>query len=823
MLHQTRPRMLALCVATVLLAFPTLYALGTSTPTVATATITIYPPNDGTATGAHIAVAYGTSDNVEVQFRTDTIGIHVVNVVSDNPEWVPVDTNFTFDDNYFPDVRFTPTSASGLSRATFSIFTDPPGPVVTYALTGTRVANVSLQPTRFTFSAITLPTRLRLNPVRNELYAQGWVGNDNDDLQGHRLIRLSLATRQQTAWLDLPVAINDYAITQDGRWLYAVTGLTLYKIDLNTFQVAGQFTPTNITPSNATLWRIGVFSNTLAYVSTNPYPASGGPVYQWNAQTNAWTTTTLCDSSNDRGARAHLRVSADYTTISSLCDPYASPATTVLYRLGGNLESWTSEIRWATAVSAHGDWAVSAYFGSKWDGDFLAMHQGKPVNTYIHATDRYSYGVVFHNRYDLAYGIVDNPYNPAIVEISPARAIETRRITLVPPRPLRYDEYLVFPSMDDPTLIKDNQLYTVLWYEYGGVFIGGEIVVAPLTPYDALAPSSQVLPLPPFSPATFSVFWSGSDNGPAGLCAYDIQVRDGAAGVWTDWITDTTQTTAVFTGTLGHTYSFRSRARDWMVNLEAYPGGDGDTSTYIYRYQAEGRILTNREQPIMMATVQANPAALNVARSDLNGKYGLYFDVGGTFSLSAGHARFGSLPTMQHVVASTTTIPLIFYLPPLDDVIANGGFETGDLSGWVRSGLAFPVITSTAHTGSSAASLKGSDSRLEQTITFSPTFPVSPTLSLLYYVATADPLSDTFSLSFVNNAATTTFTLPLTGTGWVHQWRELPARSVPTGTLRIKLASGDAIQPASIIVDEISLGSSVAGAFSIHLPIVRRD
>lgn len=122
-------------------------------------------------------------------------------------------------------------------------------------------------------------------------------------------------------------------------------------------------------------------------------------------------------------------------------------------------------------------------------------------------------------------------------------------------------------------------------------------------------------------------------------------------------------------------------------------------------------------------------------------------------------------PAARDVVVSTTTIPSIFYLPPLDDVMANGGFETGNLSSWVTSGLAFPDITSTAHTGSSAVSLHGSDSRLEQTITFSPTFPLSPTLSLLYHVVTAHPLSDTFSIAFVNNADTTTFTLPLTGTG----------------------------------------------------------
>ena len=187
MLHRIRLAILVMCAMAILLAFSTLIAEGMPVSTSGTATITIETPNYDTVTGAHVAVTYGNSANVELQFRTDTLGTHVINVVSDNPEWTAVDNNFTFDVNYFPDVRFTPASASGLSQTTFSVFTDPPGPVYTFTLTGARVANVSLQPTRFSFSAISLPIRLRLNPTRNELYAQGWMGNDGEELQGRRL------------------------------------------------------------------------------------------------------------------------------------------------------------------------------------------------------------------------------------------------------------------------------------------------------------------------------------------------------------------------------------------------------------------------------------------------------------------------------------------------------------------------------------------------------------------------------------------------------------------------------------------------------------
>ncbi len=784
--------------------------------------ITIYPPNSDSTTGAHIPVVYGSSGDLELQFRT-TGAAHVTNVVSDNPEWTAVDTNFTFETNYFPDVRFTPASAAGVSRATFSVYTDEPGAVYTFTVTGARVAEVSVHPTLFTLTSITLPVRLRINPVRNELYAHGWAGSGGPGYpypQSRRLVRLSLSTRRETGVLELPNSIVDYGITQDGRWLYVITDYTLYTIDLNSFQIVSQFVPQDVNPVNAMLWRIGVFSNTLAYVSTNPYFASGGPVYQWNPQTNGWTATSLCDTATDQGSRAHLRVSADYSTISGLCDPYASPATTFLQRLGRPLETWKSEIRWATGISAHGDWALTAYFGSKWDGDFLVMHQGRPTNTYVHGTDRYSYGVAFSDKYDLAYGIVDT-LNPPILEIGLARGVETRRIIVKPPRPLTYYESIYFPTMDDPALIKDDQLYLTLWYDYASTFTSGEVVAVPLAPYDELAPSSQVLPLPPFSPPTFNVIWSGSDNGPADIHTYDIQSRDGAAGVWTDWITDTVQTSAAFTGTFGHTYFFRSRARDWVGNLEAYPSGDGDTSTYIYRYQLAGYTLNTREQPIMMATVQASPAALNTAQSDPVGHYGLYFDDAGTLSLNASRVGFSSLPAMNNVIVTTTTTPSIFCLPPLDDAILNGGFETGDLSEWAPSGSVLPVITTTAHTGNTAVLMNGSDSRLEQTLVFSPTLPPSQTLSLLYQVVAGNPLSDTLNVAFETHTDTITFTLPLTPTaGWKHAWWELPAWDVPTGTLKIELASGDAAQPANVVFDEISLGDAAVGVYAVYLPVI---
>ena len=95
--------------------------------------------------------------------------------------------------------------------------------------------------------------------------------------------------------------------------------------------------------------------------------------------------------------------------------------------------------------------------------------------------------------------------------------------------------------------------------------------------------ASQVDALSTVQAATgFTVHWSPADpNGV--LTGYDLQVRDGdAKAPWTGWLTATTGTSADFHGHDGHTYTFRSRARDLWGRVESWPGGDWqDTFTTI--------------------------------------------------------------------------------------------------------------------------------------------------------------------------------------------------------------------------------------------------
>ncbi|MFZ1947915.1 MAG: hypothetical protein WAW06_10260, partial [bacterium] len=90
---------------------------------------------------------------------------------------------------------------------------------------------------------------------------------------------------------------------------------------------------------------------------------------------------------------------------------------------------------------------------------------------------------------------------------------------------------------------------------------------------DTGLPSSEVAPIEgPECGLTLRVVWGGSD-GISGIAAYDVQVKDGPAGAWADWMVGTADTAGFFTGQSGRFYFFRSRARDRAGNVEGYPPG----------------------------------------------------------------------------------------------------------------------------------------------------------------------------------------------------------------------------------------------------------
>ena len=136
------------------------------------------------------------------------------------------------------------------------------------------------------------------------------------------------------------------------------------------------------------------------------------------------------------------------------------------------------------------------------------------------------------------------------------------------------------------------------------------------------APVSSVFALPPQSPPQFGVVWNGASYaGAAPLAYYDIYSSDNG-GSFTLWQSQTTNTSALFNGTLHHTYAFYSLATDTAGHREAIP----------FQPQAQTTVVSNAPPTIYVlpnTVINAGQTlSLNVTASDPNPFHTLTFSVG---------------------------------------------------------------------------------------------------------------------------------------------------------------------------------------------------
>lgn len=97
---------------------------------------------------------------------------------------------------------------------------------------------------------------------------------------------------------------------------------------------------------------------------------------------------------------------------------------------------------------------------------------------------------------------------------------------------------------------------------------------------DISAPASAVTNMPAQSPGPIPISWTGIDQGGSGISRYDVQVKVGASGAWTDWLKNTVSKSGQYPGKGGTTYYFRVRSRDKADNVENWPAGH-DTFTTV--------------------------------------------------------------------------------------------------------------------------------------------------------------------------------------------------------------------------------------------------
>ncbi len=223
---------------------------------------------------------------------------------------------------------------------------------------------------------------------------------------------------------------------------------------------------------------------------------------------------------------------------------------------------------------------------------------------------------------------------------------------------------------------------------------------------DASPPESQMNGLSLYSKvADFTTSWSGSDIGAAGVASYDVQYRVGDSGIWTDWLTYTQKTSASFPGVGGTTVYFQSRARDNSSNLEEWPiANKGDAFTTLYTWQITGTVRDTRGIPIPYASLIASPQALSNLESDSNGFYKMYLQMQGSHYLTATKPGYGNVAAIALDLTADSSVNHV--LPPFEDQMLNGGFESGTLANW-QSGGTIPakVLQDIAYSGHSGTLL----------------------------------------------------------------------------------------------------------------------
>ena len=163
-------------------------------------------------------------------------------------------------------------------------------------------------------------------------------------------------------------------------------------------------------------------------------------------------------------------------------------------------------------------------------------------------------------------------------------------------------------SWGGPIAIASRQTVTTTWY-FGADGLEKPIylrlrdvngqaatVVTGTVNLDTGAPSSSMTPLPPLSSSSITLNWSGTDS-LSGIASYDVQVREGDTGQWTDILSATSGGSIGFSGVSGRTYYFRVRARDVAGNVEPW----------TVTYDAWTTVMRNVHLPLVIKDPSPTP------------------------------------------------------------------------------------------------------------------------------------------------------------------------------------------------------------------------
>jgi hypothetical protein len=162
------------------------------------------------------------------------------------------------------------------------------------------------------------------------------------------------------------------------------------------------------------------------------------------------------------------------------------------------------------------------------------------------------------------------------------------------------------------------------------------------------------------------------------------------------------------------------------------------------------------------------------------------------------HLSFGPLPPMRDVTVSDISPPVTLYLPPADDQIVDGGFETGIPLAWNPGGELTPLLTDTAHTGDWAALLGGPVPPPQ--VTSTPPFTVSAVLTGAGGQLLAPGVAVAVPPAAVSETTTFTLTSVPTATTLPANIQDVGPRFVLTAVLTSGTSISMTLQPVALTV-----------------------
>ena len=208
---------------------------------------------------------------------------------------------------------------------------------------------------------------------------------------------------------------------------------------------------------------------------------------------------------------------------------------------------------------------------------------------------------------------------------------------------------------------------------------------------DSGAPASKVNPLAATSTSPALVSWAGTDDCSTHI-EYQLQYRVGGTASWMDWPVTPGSSWTVATQSHfpwdepGRVVYFRSRARDAIGRVEAWPSGPGDAYT-SFPARIRGFVGDCRGVPLADAELSGPAPVSHTSHPDINGRYLLLASGETEPTLTVSAKGYQSLELGRPGLDHMTNVD--HYLSGEPELVQNGGFEASHAAWYATSGATF--------------------------------------------------------------------------------------------------------------------------------------